>query len=248
MINLKDMLMEDRSNQTARKGCLMAMIPEESSKLIVNFTRQLINEQDLYVEDNEYGLETEGHVTIRYGFLKDLNELEIRQLLQGQKPFMMEIYGLDKFDTHPNYDVAMFKVSSPVLRQLHEISGIYLNKSDYPDYNPHLTLAYVQKGKFNRIKEGLRLKVPVTRICYSPISGGKSYFNLSEGNIHHDIDSKIARLEQEWERLDSTGSGRQRQMEIEQELVQLRMEKENQPLNPEDPKAKELWAKLRGSI
>ena len=124
------MLTENRSNETARKGCLMAMIPEETSKLIVNFTKQLINENDLYVEGDEYGLETEGHVTIRYGFLKDLNELEIRQLIQGQKPFMMEIYGLDKFDTHPNYDVAMFKVNSPVLRQLHEMSAIYLNEID----------------------------------------------------------------------------------------------------------------------
>ena len=60
------MLTENRSNETARKGCLMAMIPEETSKLIVNFTKQLINENDLYVEGNEYGLETEAHVTIRY--------------------------------------------------------------------------------------------------------------------------------------------------------------------------------------
>ena len=242
------MLTENRSNETARKGCLMAMIPEETSKLIVNFTKQLINENDLYVEGDEYGLETEGHVTIRYGFLKDLNELEIRQLIQGQKPFMMEIYGLDKFDTHPNYDVAMFKVNSPVLRQLHEMSAIYLNESDYPDYNPHLTLAYVQKGRFNHIKEGLRLQVPVRQICYSPISGGKSYWGLEEGNIHHDIDAQIARLEQEWDRLDSMGGGRERQKDIENQLQILRTEKEQQPLNPEDPKTKELWDKLRGSI
>ena len=67
-------------------------------------------------------------MTIRYGFLKDLNELDIRQLLKGHKPFMVEIFGLDKFDSTPKYKVSMFKVSSPVLKQLNELSGIYLNE------------------------------------------------------------------------------------------------------------------------
>jgi hypothetical protein len=178
MINLRDTLMENRTNQTAKKGCLMAMIPQDKTNAIVNFGKRLIKDSDLYLEGNEYGRETEGHVTIRYGFLKDLNELEIRQLITGQKPFIVELYGLDKFDSDPKYDVAMFKASSPVLKQLNEMSGIYLTESEYNEYNPHLTLAYVQKGKFPYIKEGLRIQVPIKTICYSPIQGGKSYFEL----------------------------------------------------------------------
>jgi len=246
MINLKKMLTENR-DVSARKGCLMAMLSEEDTAKILKFSKQLINDEDLYLEGNEYGREMESHVTIRYGFLKDLNELDIRQLIQGQKPFMMEIFGLDKFAPHPSYDVAVFKVNSPVLKKLNELSGAHLNESDYPDYIPHLTLAYVKKGKFNRLKEGLRLNVPIKRLCYSPISGGKSYFDLTEGNIHHDIDGKIARLEQEWDRLDSTGTGTARQQQIQQELGMLRAEKEKQPLSPSDPKSKELWSKVKKS-
>ena len=177
MINLKEMVNENR-DATAKKGCLMAMIPKESSDSILKFSKQLINNNDLYVENGEYGRETESHVTIRYGFLKDLNELEVRQLLKGQKPFVVELTGLDKFVSSPQYDVAMFKVNSPVLKKLNELSGIYLNENDYPEYNPHLILAYVQKGKFSHIKEGLKLKVSIREICYSPIQGGKSYFRL----------------------------------------------------------------------
>jgi len=178
IINLSNLLTEDRSNQTARKGCLMAMIPQDKTNMIVNFGKKLIKEEDLYLEGNEYGRETEGHVTIRYGFLKDLNELEIRQLIRGQKPFIVELVGLDKFDTNPKYDVAKFMVSSPVLKQLNEMSGIYLNENEYGEYNPHLTLAYVQKGKFPYVKEGFKLQVPITQICYGPIQGAKSYFDL----------------------------------------------------------------------
>lgn len=247
MINLKEMLTENRDT-TARRGCLMAMVSEEDTAKILQFSKQLIKNEDLYLEGNEYGRETESHITIRYGFLKDLNELEIRHLIQGQKPFMAEIIGLDKFAPHPNYDVAVFKVNSPVLKRLNELSGIHLNENEYPDYNPHLTLAYVQKGKFNCIKEGLRMQVPIKRICYSPISGGKSYWGLEENNTHYDIDSKIARLEQEWDRLDSTGTGTERQQQIQQELIQLRAEKAKQPMAPDDPRAKELWDKVKQSI
>lgn len=179
MINLKEMLNENR-DLTARKGCLMAMLSKEDTDKILKFSKQLINDNDLYIENGEYGRETEGHITIRYGFLKDLNELEVRQLIQGQKPFLVELIGLDKFVSAPKYDVAMFKASSPVLKKLNELSGVYLNENDYPEYNPHLTLAYVQKGKFPYAKEGLKLTVPIREICYSPIQGGKSYFKLEE--------------------------------------------------------------------
>lgn len=180
MINIKEMLLEDRSNATAKKGCLMAMVPKDVAEKLHRFNQKLIKEEHLYLEGDEYGRETEPHITIRYGFLKDLNELDIRQLLKGHKKFMVELYGLNRFDTHPNYDVAKFQVSSPVMKQLNELSGVYLNESDYRDYSPHLTLAYVQKGKFPHVKEGLNIKFPITEICYSPISGGKSYFELEK--------------------------------------------------------------------
>ena len=248
MMTLKTMLTENR-NSSVRKGCLMAMVSKEDTEKLLKFNKQLIAEENLYLEGNEYGRETECHVTIRYGFLKDLNELEIRQLLKGQKKFMMEIYGLDKFDTHPSYDVAMFKVSSPVLKQLNEASGIYLNETDYPDYNPHLTLAYVQKGKFPHKKEGFRLSVPVKEICYSPISGAKSYFPLEEENTYPKIDVEIRKLEQEWERLDSTGTGSVRQQEITKEINRLKKIKEpRRKLDPNSPKVKSLWNDLHNSI
>ena len=93
---------------------------------------------------------------------------------------MVELIGLDKFVSSPQYDVVMFKVSSPVLKKLNELSCVYLNENDYPDYNPHITLAYIQKGRFPHTKEGLTLKIPINEICYSPIQGGKSYFKLDE--------------------------------------------------------------------
>ena len=178
MIHLREMLTENR-DETARKGCLMAMLSKEDTAKILQFSKQLISEDDLYIdENNEYGRETESHVTIRYGFLKDLNDLDVRQLLKGHKPFLVELIGLDKFDPHPKYDVAKFVVSSPVLKRLNEMSSIYLNENEYGEYSPHLTLGYVKKGSFPYVVKKLNIKVPIRQICYSPISGDKSYFEL----------------------------------------------------------------------
>lgn len=178
MITLKEMLTEDRSNLTARRGCLMALLRPEDCAKIVDFGQRLIRDEDLYLEGEEYGREKDGHVTIRYGFTRDLNELEVRQLLKGIKPFMVELTGLDRFTNPPQYDVAVFKVSSPVLSYLNELSGVYPNVTDFPDYNPHITIAYTKKNTHPNLKKALKLAVPIREICYSPISGGKSYWGL----------------------------------------------------------------------
>lgn len=182
MINLKEILVEGK-NVDDRRGCLMAMLDERLCNVIVDFNKKIIKEGDLYHElnengEDEYGREHECHITIRYGFTRDLNELEIRQLLKNQKSFMVELYGLDKFTNPPKFDVVMMRSRSPELIKLNELTGAYPNESDYPDYNPHLTLAYVHKGKFPHVKENVRLSVPVRKVCYSPIKGGKSYFDL----------------------------------------------------------------------
>ena len=253
MINLKEMLLERNVNQSEKLGCLMAMADVDISKKLVDFGKKLIKDEDLYHEINEEGQDEYGreqspmHITIRYGFLKDLNELDIRQLLKGQKEFLVETNNLDIFDTNQNFDVVKFGIKSPILNKLNGLSGVYPNKNDFPNYHSHLTLGYVKTGIYTNLKKQIKLTIPIKSICYSPISGGKSYFDLTEGNIHHDIDSKIARLEQEWDRLDSMPEYSDRQKEITKELSKLRAEKESQPLKPNDPKVKGLFDKMRQS-
>jgi hypothetical protein len=187
MINIKKLLVEDRSQSSAPMGCLMAMFPKYICEKLNRFGERIIGESILYKEGDEFGRETEGHVTIRYGFTEDLNELQIRQLLKGQKPFIVELYGLDKFAGQPQelkgnppkpYDVIYLKARSAILNKLNEATRVFPNKPSFYDYNPHATVAYVKPGSFPHVKKGLNIKARITEICYSPISGGKSYFKL----------------------------------------------------------------------
>ena len=76
----------------------------------------------------------------------------------------------------------------------------------------------------------------------------KSLLGEIESNIHSDIDNQIVRLEQEWDRLDSMGSNRMKQSEIEQELIRLRAEREKKMgIDPNSQKSKDLWNKVKQS-
>jgi 2'-5' RNA ligase len=177
MINLKKVLKEQKQNEF---GCLMAMIPEKYNQKINNFNKKIILDEELYIEGDEFGREKEGHVTIRYGFLPDLNELQIRQLLKGQKSFVVEVKGISLFEQEKEpYDVVKFDIQSPTLIKLNEKAKQYSGINTYPIYHPHLTLAYVQKGKGKGIiTENINFQIPIYTACYSPISGEKSYYQL----------------------------------------------------------------------
>jgi hypothetical protein len=53
----------------------------------------------------------------------------------------------------------------------------YPNSDSYPDYKPHMTLAYVKKGTFPHIRENLNIALPITRFKYSG-PNGKYFINL----------------------------------------------------------------------
>ena len=178
MINLKTMLSEDR-NDSAEHGCLMAMFPENYTEIFNKFNQKLIKENDLYKEGDEYGREKECHVTVLYGFTRDLNELEVRQLLKGQKEFLIDIKDISKFSSKDKpYDVIKYNVESEILNNLHEKALKYPNVQTFPEYHPHMTIAYVKRGTFPFEKDGLKIQVPIKKICYSSANKVKSYFDL----------------------------------------------------------------------
>lgn len=250
MINFKQLLLADK-DKSQEFGCLMALVNKKDCIPIINFKKKLIKEEDLYHEidkngKDEYGRELECHITLKFGFVRDLNELEIRQLLKEQKSFVVELYELSKFDSDPDFDVIILKAKSPILNRLNQLSSIYPNQDEHPDYQPHLTLGYVKKGLFPNLQKELNLQILIDKVSYSPIQGGKSYFTLKE-NTNDDIENEIQKLEKEWDRLDSIGSQSVAQHKIAEKIVALRAKKAGH-FDYKSPKSQELWDKLKKSI
>ena len=177
MIIISNLLKEKRES-SIDNGVLMAMVPKKYCSLLVNFGKKIISEKDLFKINNEFGREKECHVTILYGFTKDLNELEIRRIIEGTKPFNVTITGISKFTPPEEYEVVKFDIKSDTLIKLHEKCKKLPFESDFPDYHPHLTIAYVKKDKFNESKEGINISIPIDVICYSTAQQIKSYYKL----------------------------------------------------------------------
>lgn len=161
-------------------GCLMAMVKPTYGPHIVKMNKTAIPSGILYIDDNDptYGYDEEPHVTIKYGFVPDLTRRDLASILSDIKPFVVRLMGLSQFKNE-RYDVVKFDVEcGEQLRLLRERCDGYANEDKYPEYKPHMTLAYVQKDKFPDIGKVLDINVPITRFKYSGRDGKSLYINL----------------------------------------------------------------------
>lgn len=166
-------------NRHVEKGCLMAYVDPTYGLQVLKVGRRAIPSSILYTdpEDPTYGYDNEPHVTLKYGFEPDLDRNTIAEILKGTKPFNVVLTSLNQFQNE-KYDVVKFEVQKcPILTELRRRCDGYPNTDSYPDYKPHMTLAYVKKGTFPHKREGLNIALPITRFKYSG-PNGKYFINL----------------------------------------------------------------------
>lgn len=142
------MSIEIFENKAQRKfGCLMVVfdIDDKSWQQVcdkINFAN------DVYDDGSgKYGTEKEPHVTVLYG-LHD-NEFSIDDLKSALPEIgrMTAILtGISCFE-QPEYDVLKFDVDAPMFHSTNSgLRSKFPYTTDFPDYHPHLTLAYLNKG------------------------------------------------------------------------------------------------------
>jgi len=128
------------------KGCLMLDIDWVNRHGINKWHEILskIDRDDVY-EEAGYGLETKPHITILYGFkLPTVTPEHIERLLpDGAVTF--KIKDVNFFEAE-NYDVLKFEIESEMLHELNSIYKVLEHENKFPDYNPHITIAYLKKG------------------------------------------------------------------------------------------------------
>jgi hypothetical protein len=126
-------------------GCLMLKTNIPNWDKILN----KISDKDLYIEPNDdsYGKEVEQHITVLYGFTENTNIKKIKKIISKlKKPIDFKITGISVFETE-RFDVVKCTIVSKMLSNLNKMfSENFDNKNKFPDYNPHVTIAYVKKG------------------------------------------------------------------------------------------------------
>jgi 2'-5' RNA ligase len=156
-----------------------------------------INPDDLH--DN--GFEDEPHVTLLYG-IHDGNEHDeltkdkLQEIIDISKPCLggpIILKGITAFE-NDDYDVLKFDAEADSLREANKKLSEFPNSNSFPDYMPHVTIAYLKPGKakeyIEKFKDIKDVEVDPAKIVYSRPNGTR----VEEYPIDESLDEIDERL------------------------------------------------------
>lgn len=164
-------------------GCVMAQLeyPKWKDDIL-----SIIDNDDIYYGDEEdgdkYGLEDEAHVTLLYGIHADeVNVDDIKKFIENYKfeTDEIEVNKIDFFEREQNdYDVVKFNLNGlDVFKDINKkLKDEFPYTTDFPRYNEHSTIAYVNKGTGKKYKQELEepFKFKFKEIKYSYPDGDEN--------------------------------------------------------------------------
>jgi hypothetical protein len=141
-----NLLLEDHKHDF---GCAMLFFNFSQNKL-----HNQIDTEDIYEEENDdsYGLEDEPHCTLLYGLHEEVTTQQVKDIiLKHPISGPLYAYNISLFQTSPDYDVLKFDIKSDkknptILQKINKELSKLPNTNKFPDYHPHMTVAYIKKG------------------------------------------------------------------------------------------------------
>jgi hypothetical protein len=141
-----------------------------------------IDPEDVYVDedDSTFGLENEPHVTLLYGLHDDVGLDKIEPIVGDKNYTAVKAHNASLFK-NPKYDVLKFDVDGEMLHGVNKELAELPHTTDYPDYHPHMTVAYLKPGAGQKYCDMLKDKeyqLAPTHAIYSAPSGDKHQINI----------------------------------------------------------------------
>lgn len=118
-------------------------LPENLAHEIISWGKRNITDQEIY---QNLGREDDIHVTALYGIHASSPKSTI-ELLTNFAKFEIKLGKISVFKNSDFYDVVKISVESSKLHQLNKQLKKLDYTNSYPKYVPHVTIAYVKKGK-----------------------------------------------------------------------------------------------------
>jgi len=115
-------------------------LPEYLAKQVLKLTNK-IPDEDL-ADD---GKEDTPHITAKFGLHTD-DPNDVKKLISNFGPIKIKIGKISLFNAE-NFDVVKMDVTGDKLFEINKLISTLKNGDKHPTYKPHITLAYVKKGK-----------------------------------------------------------------------------------------------------
>jgi len=131
----------------------------------------------------EKGLEDNPHITVLYGLHTNKAD-DIKKTIDKVKPIMVKLGRSSIFNT-PEADILKLGVESKGLHDLNKkMSEAHENTNEFPEYQPHVTIAYLKNGMGDKYKGKMVLgasamKHTFDKLTFSPRNGEKTDHKLS---------------------------------------------------------------------
>lgn len=107
------------------------------------FQRRNVNQKDVLRWPND-----PPHVTVRWGLYTDqANKVADALNIRSSPVFAVVRFIGPQVFRNPDADVLVCRVESPQLFQYYRRLGMLPNEITHPDYNPHITIAYLRRGR-----------------------------------------------------------------------------------------------------
>lgn len=136
-----------KNNTEVSYSCLMMMLPSYLTNTIMMWAQTYLPRD---VIDPTEGIEKESHITVLFGLLTDFYP-DVIPSLRGIRRITAELGNISVFENDDRPDVLKIDVVSPDLVKLNQTIKHNLKfEENHPGYNPHVTIAYLNKGEGRR--------------------------------------------------------------------------------------------------
>lgn len=177
-MNIRDLsytLSKAAASSYSKWGWVAVFVPTTMERALKRLQREI--DTDDLAED---GAEKEPHVTIAYGLSDNVDKNRLKLTFALSTPVTFRVEDVSAFTDNPKYDVLKYRVKSGELsylrRRVREDFGI---PGTTYRYNPHVTIAYVKKGKaekyLKKFKQLVGRSYTTTSAVYNPKGYGKRY-------------------------------------------------------------------------
>lgn len=158
-------------------------MPEVIADEVMLWGYKKVKDKDLYTppEDYIHGREEEPHVTVLYGIHSQL-PTEVTKLISNGLSFDIKLKNVSIFTNNAMFDVVKVEAISPSLNYFNSLLRNNVGNTQYfNNYQPHVTVAYIKKGKCSDLCGGADfkdVKWNVNTVIFSSKNGEKTPIRL----------------------------------------------------------------------